>query len=165
MKTVLKKTAIAATLVSSLGAGMAQADTFQAGLTILTPLALTENTPMHLGRINATTNNDTCVLGAGAVKTGAACVSGGGEEAVGVLDVAGTTGVNFGITLGAPVTQNGLEFAPTLLDDGLGGTATTSVMLAAGHQLELGGTLRVIDATVIDTTVTSIPYDVTVTYE
>ena len=164
MKNVFKKAAIATTLVSGLGAGMAQADTFQALLQIVTPLALTENTQMNLGQIDPSADAVTCTLAAGGARSGTGCFDAATNGVEGVIDVAGTDGLTFDITLGQS-SSNGMTFVPAMIDNGEAATTLTGVTLQAAHQLTLGGTLTVdTAATAAASGATSIDYDVSVVY-
>lgn len=164
MKNTFKKAAIAATLVSGLGAGMAKADTFQALLSIVEPLALTENTQMNLGQIDASADAVTCTLAAGGARSGSGCFDAATNGVAGVIDVDGTDGLTFDIAI-AGTSSNGMTFAPTMLNNGEGAATLTGVTLQAAHQLTLGGTLTVdTAATAAASGATSIDYDVTVTY-
>ena len=167
MKNTFKKAAMAATLVSGLGAGMAQADTFQALLSIVTPIAIAENVQMDFSTVNADTDGQTCTISnAAGVRTETAdgCY-GAGNGVAAVLDVTGTTGLLFDITDGG-TTASGMTIVPTLLNDGLGGTATTGIALAASHQLTYGGTLTIdTAATAAASGAVDIDYDVTVAYQ
>ncbi len=164
MKNTFKKAAIAATLVSGLGAGMAQADTFQALLSIVEPLALTESTQMNLGQIDPSADAVTCTLAAGGARSGSGCFDAATNGVEGVIDVDGTDGLTFDIAI-AGTSSNGMTFAPTMLNNGEGAATLTGVTLQASHQLTLGGTLTVdTAATAAASGATSIDYDVTVTY-
>lgn len=164
MKTSFKKAAVAAALVSGLGAGMAQADTFQALLQVVEPLALAENTQMDLGQINASGDGVTCTLGASGARSGTGCFDAATNGVAGILDVTGTDGLTFDITLGGS-TSNGMTFAPTMLDNGEGAATLTGVTLQASHTLTLGGTLTVdTAATAVSSGATTINYDVSVVY-
>ena len=172
MKNSIKKAAIAATMVSGLGIGLAQADTFQALLNIVTPIAVQEATQMNLGGIEPVTNGDTCVLSASGDRTGTACyLAGPGTGTNGVLDVTGTQGLTFEVILGAAQSVDGMQFTPSLLNNGntSGSGSTTaldSISLEAGHQLTMGGTLEITNVTTaVASTAPSIPYDVTVAYQ
>lgn len=164
MKNTFKKAAIAATLVSGLGAGMAQADTFQALLTIVEPLQLTETTQMNLGQIDASGDGVTCTLAAGGARSGTGCFDAGTNGVEGVLGVAGTETLTFDIAI-AGTSSNGMTFVPSMIDNGEAATTLTGVALQAAHELTLGGTLTVdTAATAAASGATSIDYDVTVTY-
>ena len=164
MKNVFKKAAIATTLVSGLGAGMAHADTFQALLQIVEPLQLTENTQMNLGQIDPSADAVTCTLAAGGARSGTGCFDAATNGVEGVIDVAGTDGLTFDITLGQS-SSNGMTFVPAMIDYGEAATTLTGVTLQAAHQLTLGGTLTVdTAATAAASGATSIDYDVSVVY-
>jgi len=166
MKNSIKKAAIAATMISGLGIGLAQADTFQALLNIIQPIGLSQNVQMDLGDIVAASDADTCVMAAGGVRTGPACF-GTAAGTLGVLDVTGTLGEVFDITL-APSSSNGMTFAPSLLDNGdlTATTSLTGVTLQTAHDLTLGGTLTIDTATTAAASgATSIDYDVSVAYQ
>ena len=166
MKNSIKKAAIAAAMISGLGIGLAQADTFQALLNIIQPIGLSEDTQMDLGDIVAASDGITCVMGAGGVRTGAACF-GTANGVLGVLDVTGTVGEVFDITLAAS-SSDGMTFTPSLLDNGdvAATTSLTSVNLQAAHDLTLGGTLTIdTAATAAASGATDIDYDVTVAYQ
>ncbi|TNC80628.1 MAG: hypothetical protein C9356_12975 [Oleiphilus sp.] len=165
MKATFKKAAIAATIVTGLSAGAAQADTFQALLSIVQPLSLAENTQMDLGQIDVSTDAAVCTVAAAGARSGAACFDAVTNGTAGVIDVSGTTGLQFDISISG-TTANGLTFAPSMLDNGQGATTLTGVTLAASHQLTLGGTLTVDSgATASANNPTSIDYDVTVAYQ
>jgi len=164
MKNNFKKAAIAATLVSGLGAGMAQADTFQALLSIVEPLVLSENTQMDLGQIDPSADGVTCTLATGGARSGSGCFDAATNGVAGVLDVAGTDGLTFDISI-AGTSSNGMTFAPSMIDNGQGATTLTGVTLQATHTLTLGGTLTVdTAATAAASGATSIDYDVSVVY-
>ncbi|KZZ63260.1 hypothetical protein A3762_12535 [Oleiphilus sp. HI0125] len=167
MKNVFKKAAIATTLVSGLGAGMAHADTFQALLQIVTPISLSETTTMNLGQIDPSADAVTCTLAAGGARSGTGCFDAATNGVEGVIDVAGTDGLTFDITLGQS-SSNGMTFVPAMIDNGESATTLTGVTLDGnGHQLTLGGTLTVDSATTAAAaaaTATSIDYDVSVVY-
>lgn len=161
-KTFLK--VVAATLVTGV-AGLAHADTFQASLNIIQPLALSEDTQMDLGSIDVSTNTSTCTMAAAGARTGSACFDAATAGTLAAIDVTGSTGQQFDISISGS-TADGLTFAPTLLDNGTGATTLTGVTLAASHQLSLGGTLTVDNGTTAATNnPTQIAYDVTVTYQ
>jgi len=169
MKNTFKKAAIAATLVSGLGAGVAQADTFQALLSIVAPIAISENTQMDFSTVNADTDGQTCTIedAAGARTETADGCYGAGNGVAAILDVAGSIGLLFDIS-DSGTTANGMRIEPTLLNDGLGGTATSGVALGDSHQLIYGGTLTIDSATTaadVADTVNDIAYDVTVAYQ
>jgi hypothetical protein len=164
MKNTFKKAAIAATLVSGLGAGMAHADTFQALLSIVEPLALAQATQMDLGQIDPSADGVTCTLAAAGARSGAGCFDAATNGVVGLIDVTGTDGLTFDISI-AGSTSNGMSFSPSLLDNGEAATALTGVTLQASHQLDLGGTLTVdTAATAAASGATTIDYDVSVVY-
>ena len=167
MKNSIKKAAVAATMVSGLGIGLAQADTFQALLNIVSPLVLFQDTSMNLGSIEALTDTDTCTLASDTTRTGAACFGSlvAGSGVLASIDVTGTVGQTFSITPTGS-SSNGMTFVPALYDNGQGGVATSTTLLAAGtHKLSLGGTLTVDDAaTAAASGATSIDYDVVVAY-
>lgn len=165
MKATFKKAAIAATIVTGLSAGAVQADTFQALLTIVEPLTLSESTQMDLGNIDVSTNAATCTVAAAGARSGAACFDAATNGVAGVIDVSGSTGLQFDITISG-TSADGLTFAPSMLDNGQGATTLTGVTLAASHQMTLGGTLTVDNGTTATTNnPTSIDYDVTVAYQ
>ena len=164
MKNTFKKAAIAATLVSGLGTGMAQADTFQALLSIVEPLALTETTQMDLGQIDPSGDGVTCTLAAGGARSGSGCFDAATNGVEGVIGVAGTDGLTFDITI-AGTSSNGMTFAPSMINNGEAATTLTGVTLQAAHALTLGGTLTVdTAATAAASGATSIDYDVSVVY-
>lgn len=165
MKATFKKAAITATMIAGFGAGVAQADTFQALLSIVQPLTLAESTQMDLGQIDVSTDAATCQVAAGGARTGAACFDAATNGAAGVIDVTGTTGLQFDISISG-TSANGLTFVPSMLDNGTGASTLTGVTLAASHQLTVGGTLTVDNGTTAATNnPTSIDYDVTVAYQ
>lgn len=167
MKNTFKKAAVAATLVSGLSAGVAQADTFQALLSIVQAISISENTQMDFSTVNAVTNGSTCTISnAAGVRTETAdgCF-GTGNGVAAILDVSGETGLLFDIS-SSGTSANGMTIVPTLLNDGLGGTSTSGVALAASHQLTFGGTLTIDNAaTAVASGATTIDYDVTVAYQ
>jgi len=167
MKNTFKKAAVAATLVSGLTAGVAQADTFQALLSIVQPISIAENTQMDFSTINAVTDGSTCTISnAAGVRTETAdgCY-GAGNGVAALLDVSGSTGLLFDIT-SSGTTADGMTIVPTLLNDGLGGVLTSGIALAASHQLTFGATLTVdTAATAAASGATTIDYDVTVAYQ
>lgn len=164
MKNTFKKAAIAATLVSGLGTGMAQADTFQALLSIVAPLELSETTQMNLGQIYASADAATCTLAAAGARSGAGCFAAATPGAAGVISVAGTDGLTFDITLGQS-SSNGMTFVPSMINNGEAATTLSGVTLQSSHALTLGGTLTVDTATTAAaSTATSIAYDVSVVY-
>ena len=74
------------------------AATFQASLNIVTPIVLVNTTQLDLGSIIAGNNSETCAVGIGGVRTGAACF--GSENGnVGVISVAGVEGEIIDISL------------------------------------------------------------------
>lgn len=165
MKATFKKAAVAATIVTGLGIGTAQADTFQALLSIVQPLTLAENTQMDLGQIDVSTDTATCTVAALGARSGAACFDVASNGVAGLIDVTGTTGLQFDISISG-TSADGLSFVPSMLDNGQGATTLTGVTLAASHQLTLGGTLTVDNgSTAATNNPTSIDYDVTVAYQ
>ena len=165
LKNIAKKTAIAATLISGLSAGTVSADTFNAALSLVEPIALTQTTQMNLGAILATDSN-TCTLAALGARTGTGCFgpTSGTLAAIGVSGTAGQQ-VDIALTNGASAASE-LTFAPSLLDNGQGATTLTGVTLQAAHSLSLGGTLTVANgALAITNNVTSVNYQVNVTYQ
>jgi hypothetical protein len=135
-------------------------------LNIIQPIGVLQDTQMDLGDIVASAGDD-CTMTTGGARSGDACF-GTSAGTLGVLDVTGTQGSLFTITLGGSTAvdnANGLSFTPTLLDNGEGAIDLTGVTLQAGHELTLGGTLVVDNATLAATfTATDVDYDVTVAY-
>jgi len=165
MKTFIKKSAIAATLVSGLTAGMASADTFNAALSLVQPISLSETTQMDLSSILAQ-DTATCTLGTAGARSGTACF-GTAAGTLAAIDVSGTTGmqVDIALTAGASAASE-LSFVPAMIDNGEGATTLTGVTLQAAHSLSLGGTLTVDNGTAaIANNVTSVDYQVEVTYQ
>ena len=168
MKNSIKKAAIAATMVSGLGIGLAQADTFVALLNLIQPIGIAQDPAnvMDLGDINPASDGITCAIATGGVRSGTACF-GAANGVLGVLDVTGTTGEVFDITL-APSSSNGMTFAPTVVNNGdvTATTSLTGVTLQASHELTMGGTLTIDTATTAaGSGATDIDYDVTVAYQ
>jgi hypothetical protein len=168
MKNSIKKAAIAATMVSGLAIGLAQADTFVATLNLIQPIGVAQDLAnvMDLGDINPASDGITCAIGASGVRTGTACF-GAAAGTVGILDVTGTTGEVFDITL-APSSSNGMTFAPSVLDNGAVSSTTDllGVTLQSSHSLTMGGTLTIDTATTAAVSgATSIDYEVTVAYQ
>jgi hypothetical protein len=164
MKT-FKKVAMSATIIAGIGAGLAHADTFQALLSVVSPIALNETTQMQIGEIQPTANAQTCqISNAAGVRVGAACFGTAAGTAA-ILDVSGTTGNTFDISL-ANGTVDGMTFSPEIIDNGEGATTVLGVNLTPSHQLTVGGTLTIDDFTLAElSTASSISYDVTVTYQ
>lgn len=165
MKTFFKKSAIAATMVSGLVAGNAMADVFNASLNLVQPISLSEATQMNLGSILAE-DTQTCTLAAAGARAGGACF-GSATGTLAAIDVAGTTGLQVDIALTDGASgANELTFSPSMIDNGQGATTLVGVTLQAAHSLSLGGTLTVADgATAITNGVTSVDYQVEVTYQ
>jgi Domain of unknown function (DUF4402) len=165
MKTFIKNTTIAATMISGLIAGTANADTFNAALNLVQPIALSEATQMNLGSVLAN-DSDTCTVATGGARTGAACF-GSGTGTLAAIDVSGTAGLQVDIALTAGTsTASELSFAPSMIDNGQGATTLTGVTLQASHSLSLGGTLTVDDgAAALSNGVSSVEYQVAVTYQ
>jgi len=165
IKNIAKKSAIAATLVTGLSAGSAFADTFNATLSIVQPIALTQTTQMNLGAILATDSN-TCTLGVLGARIGTGCF-GPTSGTLAAIGVSGSTGqqVDIALTNGASAASE-LTFVPSLLNNGQGLTNLTGVTLQAAHALTLGGTLTVANgALAITNNVSSVNYQVNVTYQ
>jgi hypothetical protein len=122
------------------------ASTFQASLNIVTPIVLSNPTQLDLGRILAANNSETCALGIGGLRTGAACF--GSENGdVGVISVAGVDGEIIDITLSGS-SFSGMTFMPSLLDNGQGGMEGSGITLKSAHQILIGGTITIDDATI-----------------
>ena len=159
------KSAAASLLLTGMAAGIAHADTFNASLTLVEPISLTETTQMNLGSILAN-NADTCTVAAAGARSGAGCF-GSGTGTLAAIDVSGTAGlqVDIALTNGASSASE-LTFAPSMLDNGAGATTLTGVTLLASHTLSLGGTVTVADgALAITNAVNSVDYQVNVTYQ
>ncbi|KZY96031.1 hypothetical protein A3749_04460 [Oleiphilus sp. HI0078] len=165
MKTLFKKSAIAATMISGLIAGTATADTFNASLNLVQPISLTEATQMDLGDVLAS-DSDTCTITTGGARSGAACF-GSGNGTLAAINVAGTDGQQVDIALTAGTSgASELSFAPAMLDNGEGATTLTGVTLQTNHALYLGGTLTVANgALALSNGVNSVEYQVEVTYQ
>jgi len=165
MKNIIIKSAAASVVLASMTAGLAQAETFNATLNLVQPIALTEATQMDLGSIFAN-DTDTCTVAALGARSGAACF-GSGSGTLAAIDVTGTTGlqVDIALTNGASAASE-LSFVPSMIDNGVGATTLTGVTLQASHQLSLGGTVTVDNATLaLSNGVTSVDYQVVVTYQ
>jgi len=165
IKNIAKKSAIAATLVSGLVAGNAFADTFNASLNLVQPISMSETTQMDLGSILAN-DSATCTVTTLGARSGTACF-GAGNGTLAAIDVNGTTGlqVDIALTNGASGASE-LTFVPALIDNGQGASTLTGVTLQASHSLSLGGTLTVANAALaLTNTVTSVDYQVAVTYQ
>lgn len=165
MKTFIKKSAIAATMISGLVAGTASADTFNAALSLVQPISLTESTQMDLGSILAS-DSDTCTIAAAGARSGAACF-GSTNGTLAVINVDGTDGQQVDIALTAGTSGAAeLAFTPSMIDNGEGATSLSGVTLQASHTLSLGGTLTVTDgALALSNGVNSVEYQVEVTYQ
>ena len=159
------KSAAASILLTGMTTGMAYADTFNASLTLVEPISLTETTQMNLGSILAN-DADTCTVAAAGARSGAGCF-GSGTGTLAAIDVSGTAGLQVDIALsnGASAASE-LTFAPSMLDNGTGGTTLTGVTLQASHSLSLGGTVTVSNAALaITNSVASVDYQIDVTYQ
>ena len=166
LKNITKKTAIAATIISGLTAGTAFADTFNAALTIVEPISLTQTTQMDLGAILATDTN-TCTIAALGDLIGTGCFDDAATGTLAAITVDGTTGlqVDIALTPGASLAAE-LSFIPSMLDNGQSATTLLGVTLQASHTLSLGGILTVVDgAAAVTNNVTSVDYQVAVTYQ
>jgi len=166
LKNITKKSAIVATVITGLSAGTAFADTFNAALSIVEPIALTQTTQMNLGAILATTSN-TCTIAALGDLTGTGCFDDSATGTLAAIGVDGTTGlqVDIALTAGASAASE-LSFIPSLLDNGQGATTLTGVTLQASHSLSLGGALTIDNGPLaITNNVTSVDYQVDVTYQ
>ena len=139
------------------------AATFQASLNIVTPIVLSNPTQLDLGRILAANNSESCALGIGGLRTGAACF--GSENGdVGVISIAGVEGEIIDITLSGS-SFAGMTFLPVLLDNGQGGMEGTGITLKSAHQILVGGTITIDDATVAAAASSvQVDYSVTITY-
>lgn len=159
------KSAAASILLTGLTAGLAQADTFNATLNLVQPIALSEATQMDLGNIFAN-DADTCTVAAAGARSGAACF-GSGNGTLAAIDVSGTAGLQVDITLtsgGSAASE--LSFVPSMINNGVGTTVLTGVTLQASHQMSLGGTVTVDNAALaISNSVASVDYQVDVTYQ
>ena len=100
LKNITKKSAIAATVIAGLSAGTAFADTFNAALTIVEPIALSQTTQMNLGAILATTSN-TCTIAALGDLSGTGCFDDSATGTLAAISVDGTTGLQVDIALTA----------------------------------------------------------------
>jgi len=159
------KSATASILLTGLTVGFAQADTFNASLSMVEPISLSETTQMNLGTILAN-DTDTCTVAVAGARSGAGCF-GSGAGTLAAIDVSGTAGlqVDIALTNGASAASE-LTFAPSMLDNGAGATTLTGVTLLASHTLALGGTVTVADgALALTNSVTSVDYQVDVTYQ
>lgn len=143
---------------------LSHAAKFQVSLKVITPISISNTTPLHLSRILAENNSASCTLSAGGVRSGSACL-GGETGAVGVFSVAGSAGEVIDIVL-AGSTANGMTFVPTLLNNGQGGLEGSGITLKEDHQLLIGGTITIDDVdTVIAVTDPQPEYSVNVTYQ
>jgi len=159
------KTAATSLLLSGMAVGMAQADTFNAALSMVEPISLTETTQMNLGTILAN-DTDTCTVAAAGARSGTGCF-GSGAGTLAAIDVSGTSGlqVDIALTDGASAASE-LTFAPSILDNGTGATTLTGVTLQASHSLSLGGTVTVSNgALAVTNSVSSVDYQIDVTYQ
>ena len=159
------KSAATSLLLTGMAAGVAHADTFNAALTLVEPISLTETTQMNLGSILAN-DTDTCTVAALGARSGAGCF-GSGTGTLAAIDVAGSTGlqVDIALTSGASGASE-LTFLPSMLDNGTGATTLTGVTLQASHAMSLGGTVTVANgALALTNAVTSVDYQIDVTYQ
>jgi len=164
-KTIIKSAVVTSAVIAAMTTGFAQAETFNATLNLVQPIALTETTQMDLGSIFAN-DTDTCTVAALGARSGAACF-GSGSGTLAAIDVTGTTGlqVDIALTNGASAASE-LSFVPSMIDNGVGATTLTGVTLQASHQLSLGGTVTVDNAALaISNSVSSVDYQVNVTYQ
>jgi hypothetical protein len=165
IKNIAKNTVIAATLASGLMAGNAIADTFNATLNLVQPISMSESVQMDLGSVLAN-DTDTCTVAAAGARSGAACF-GASNGTLAAIDVSGSTGLQVDIALTNGASSGAeLTFIPSLIDNGQGATTLTGVTLQASHSLSLGGTLTVANgAQAISNSITSVDYQVAVTYQ
>ena len=165
MNNTVIKSAAASILLTGMTVGMVQADTFNASLSMVEPISLSETTQMNLGSILAN-DTDTCTVAAAGARSGAGCF-GSGTGTLAAIDVSGTSGlqVDIALTNGASSASE-LSFSPSMLDNGTGGTTLTGVTLQASHSLSLGGTVTIDNGVLaITNAVTSVDYQVDVTYQ
>jgi len=166
IKNIAKKSAIAATLMTGLTAGTAFADTFNATLTVVEPVTLTETTQMALGSILGNTSA-VCAIGALGDLTGAGCFDDTLSGTLAVINVDGTAGLQVDIALTAGTSAaSEMTFTPSMLDNGAGATTLVGVTLLATHNMTLGGSLTVDNGPLaVTNNVTSVDYQVDVTYQ
>jgi len=139
-------------------AGVVQAQTFRAALTMIQPVSLAESTQMDLGMVRAQ-ENQSCRIGSEGVRTGSACV-GGESGSLAEIAVAGSVGQQIDIVLTGSSTAD-LSFVPSMVDNGNGSSALTSVSIQPAHKLLLGGEVLVSQFA----SASSVDYQVNVTYQ
>jgi len=166
IKNIAKNSAITATLITGLAAGTALADTFNASLTIVEPITLSQTTQMALGSVLANTSA-VCAIGALGDLTGAGCFDDTLSGTLAVINVDGTAGLQVDIALTAGTSAaSEMTFTPSMLDNGTGATLLTGVTLLATHNMTLGGSLTIDNGPLaVTNNVTSVDYQVDVTYQ